>query len=66
MGDDSGDDEKGEQEIPRITLHGVVDKIVPSNHPVNQRRLRSSYKRRRSCTKKFVSRTYSTMVMARK
>ena len=27
------DDEKVEQEIPTVILHGVVDKIVPSNHP---------------------------------
>ena len=31
--DDPRDDEKVEQEIPSIKLHGVVDKIVPSNHP---------------------------------
>ena len=27
------DDEKVEQETPSIKLHGVVDKILPSNHP---------------------------------
>lgn len=27
------DDENLEQEIPTVKLHGVVDKIVPSNHP---------------------------------
>ena len=31
--DDPRDDEKVEQETPSIKLHGVVDKIVPSNHP---------------------------------
>ena len=30
--DDPLDDEKVEQEIPTIKLHGVVDKIVPSKH----------------------------------
>jgi hypothetical protein len=29
---DPRDDEKVEQEIPSIKLHGVVDKILPSNH----------------------------------
>jgi hypothetical protein len=31
--DDPRDEEKVEQEIPSIKLHGVVDKIVRSNHP---------------------------------
>ena len=31
--DDPNDDQKVEQETPHIKLHGVVDKIVPSNHP---------------------------------
>ena len=31
--DDPRDDEKTEQEIPSVKLHGVVDKIVRSNHP---------------------------------
>lgn len=31
--DDPRDDQKVEQEIPSVKLHGVVDKIVPSNHP---------------------------------
>ena len=31
--DDPRDDQKVEHEIPSIKLHGVVDKIVLSNHP---------------------------------
>lgn len=31
--DDPRDDEKVEQETPNIKLHGVVEKILPSNHP---------------------------------
>ena len=33
MMSDSRDEDKVEQEAPSVKLHGVVDKVIPSNHP---------------------------------